>query len=322
MTRPATLSEGGWPAVAGAAVSRRMGYALTGAALAQGAAAGLLLVHFIDGGLFSAGAVRQELVSDLHTYAYIVVSTTVAFAVFGALVGNHADHLARLASTDPLTGLLNPRAFRARLHQEMMRTMRYRQPLSLLLVDLDGLKHVNDEDGHQAGDDALQRVAAAISEGLREADVGARVGGDEFAVIGPNSPKPAAVVLAERLRALVAQDKDGLTAGRITVSIGIACFVPSDGDESSELELMRAADVALYQAKYAGGNAARLSHPQRAERQAEIIRPQKNRECGLPERQVQKPYRKQPCGKPQRAREGMLLDSDLLHLTNSLLTRR
>jgi diguanylate cyclase (GGDEF)-like protein len=121
---------------------------------------------------------------------------------------------------------------------------------------------VNDEYGHQAGDDALQRVAAAISKGLREADVGARVGGDEFAVIGPNSAKPAAVVLAERLRALVAQDEGGLTAARITVSIGIACFVPWDGGASSELELMRAADVALYQAKRAGGNAARLLNPQ------------------------------------------------------------
>jgi diguanylate cyclase (GGDEF)-like protein len=314
--RDATLGGGGWTAV-----PRRISYAVFGACLAQGVAAGLLLLHFVNGGSFSPGAIATELAGDLHTYAYIALSTTVAFALFGALVGRSADRLAQLASTAPLTGLLNARAFHSRLHHEIVRATRYRQPLSLLLVDLDGLKHVNDQHGHQAGDDALQRVAAAIGEGLRETDVGARVGGDEFAVIGPNSPRSAAVVLAERLRALVARDKGGVTAGRITVSIGIACFMPSESDVSSELALMRAADAALYQAKHAGGNAAKLD-PQRAESQAKVIRPQQDREQGLPERQVQKPDRKQPCCKPQRAREGVLLDSDLLHLTNSLLTRR
>jgi diguanylate cyclase (GGDEF)-like protein len=293
-TRDATLGEGSWAAVVGAAVPRRVSYALFGACFAQGAAAGLLLLHFLEGGLFSPGAVARELAGDLHTYAYVALSTTAAFALFGALLGQSADRLAQLASTDPLTGLLNARAFRARLHEEIVRATRYRQPVSLLIADLDGLKHVNDHYGHQAGDDALQRVAAAIREGLREADVGARVGGDEFAVIGPNTSKPAAVVLAERLRALVAQNKSGVTARRITVSIGIACYCPSEG-ASSELRLMRAVDAALYQAKHAGGNAVGLLNPQRADGQAQVVRPQEDCEHGLPKRQVQKPDRKQPC---------------------------
>lgn len=240
---------------------RRLSYALIGAGLAQGAAAGLLLLRVGELRQVSLAEIGREVATDLGTYAYVAVSTTVAFSLFGGLVGHYADRLAQLASTDPLTGLLNARAFRSRFHEEMVRAMRYRQPLSLLIADLDGLKRVNDEYGHEAGNDALRRVATAIRSGLREADVGARVGGDEFVVVGPNTDESAAIVLAERLRALVARG-NAIQRGT-TVSIGIASFVPSDEDGVSELALMRAADAALYQAKRDGGNSARVNAPER-----------------------------------------------------------
>jgi diguanylate cyclase (GGDEF)-like protein len=256
--RQLTRDDPDRPAVAGTAVPRRVSYALIGACLAQGAAAGLLLFRLGDRRHVSLDRIGREVASDLGTYAYVAVSTTAAFSLFGGFVGHYADQLAQLASTDSLTGLLNARAFRARFHQEVVRAMRYRQPLSLLIADVDGLKRVNDEYGHEAGDEALRRVAAAIRNGLREADLGARVGGDEFAVVGPNTNEPAAIILAERLRALVARGTASTTQRGTTVSIGIASLVPSDRDASTELALMRAADAALYQAKRDGGNAARV----------------------------------------------------------------
>ena len=84
-----------------------------------------------------------------------------------------------------------------------------REPLSLLLMDLDGLKRVNDQFGHEAGDAALRSVAAAMRSGLREIDLGAQIGGDEFAVLAPQTDAEAAIVLAERLRALVATAGNG-----------------------------------------------------------------------------------------------------------------
>jgi diguanylate cyclase (GGDEF)-like protein len=202
------------------------------------------------------GELTREIAADLGTYLYTTISTTMAFSLFGGVVGDSADRLAQLATTDGLTDLLNSRAFRQRFHEEMVRAVRYRQPLSLLIVDLDGLKRINDEYGHDAGDKALCRVAAAVRAGLREADLAARIGGDEFAVLAPNTNETAAIVLGERLRALVADgNPSGVELGT-SVSIGIASFVPSHRDAVSERSLMRAADMALYRAKREGGNRA------------------------------------------------------------------
>jgi diguanylate cyclase (GGDEF)-like protein len=234
--------------------SRRLSYGLIGACLAQGAAAGLLLVRLIARGQFSLGWTTRELAGDPITYLYVAVSTTLVFSLFGALLGRRADQLARLATTDPLTGLLNARAFRDRFHQEAARAARYRQPLSLLLIDLDGLKGINDRYGHESGDEALRRVAAAIRHGLREADLGARVGGDEFTVLAPNTNDAAALSLGERLRALVIEGSGSAMPRATSVSIGIATLVPAGRQTSDEVSLMRGADEALYRAKHEGGN--------------------------------------------------------------------
>jgi diguanylate cyclase (GGDEF)-like protein len=228
-------------------------YAMAGGVLGLGAPAGLLLTRLRRDAL-SMRSVLEEIESDRETYVYSAMSTTVAFAVFGGVLGHYADRLAHLATTDPLTGLFNPRAFHDELRHELGRTARYREPLSLLLMDLDGLKRINDQYGHEAGDAALRSVAEAIASGLREIDLGARIGGDEFAVLAPRTDAKAAVALAERLRALVAKSVDDRAGRGSTISIGIASVSPSSNAPLTPATLMAVADNALYAAKRAGGN--------------------------------------------------------------------
>ncbi len=233
--------------------TRRMLYAMAGGVLGLGAPAGLLLTR-LRRGTFSMRSVLEEIGSDRETYIYSAMSTTVAFAAFGGVLGHYADRLAHLATTDPLTGLYNPRAFHDELSHELVRTARYREPFSLLIMDLDGLKRVNDQFGHEAGDEALRAVAEAIGNGLREIDLGARIGGDEFAVLAPRTDALAAIALAERLRALVAKGVEERAGRGSTISIGIGSVGPSTHAPPTAASLMAAADAALYAAKRAGGN--------------------------------------------------------------------
>jgi diguanylate cyclase (GGDEF)-like protein len=233
--------------------ARRTLYALAGGVLGLGAPSGLLFIRLMRRGLSVRSAI-QEMRTDREIYIYTATSTTLAFALFGGVLGHYADRLAQLATTDSLTGLFNARAFHERLRQELGRAARYQEPLSLLIVDLDGLKRVNDQYGHEAGNAALRSVAAAIRSGLREIDLGARLGGDEFGVLAPRTNEESAVVLAERLRALVAIRVKGAASRGTTISIGVTSLVPSRGARPTPVALMAAADEALYQAKREGGD--------------------------------------------------------------------
>jgi diguanylate cyclase (GGDEF)-like protein len=233
--------------------TRRIRYALVGGALGLGAPAGLLFVRMRKQRL-SVRSVLREIETDLETYVYAATATAFAFATFGGVLGNLADKLDHLATTDPLTALFNARVFYDRLRQELSRATRYREPVSVLVLDLDGLKHINDHYGHQGGDAALRAVAAAIRSGLRDIDLGARLGGDEFGVVAPRTTEEAATVLAERLRVRVATSLTGGRGLNAAVSIGIASLVPSSDDPSTIRSLMAAADEAMYRAKRDGGN--------------------------------------------------------------------
>jgi len=228
---------------------RRFSYGLVNGMLSAGVPIGLLAVRWMRR--------RRRQTSRLRATAEDL-ATAAVFATFGYLLGRKADELAERADTDALTGLYNARGFEARLSAEIARTARYRTPLSLLLIDLDRLKQINDVHGHFAGQTALRDVAAAIRAELRASDVGARWGGDEFAVVAPNTVTGAAWAMAERIRAAIVK---AATKWPLTASIGITTL---DGDAGSDVTvetLMRSADAALYEAKRRGRNRVAMARP-------------------------------------------------------------
>lgn len=230
--------------------SRRVSYALSGAISSIGAPVGLLALRMAFGSVPSA---FDELLTNRVTYSYVFLVSAIAFTLFGYVLGAQADALLLLSTTDPLTGLLNRRAFDERLKLEWRRSQRYLAPLSLLLVDVDGLKQINDRRGHAAGDRAICGVASAIKATLRAGgDTGARWGGDEFTILAPSTDHTAASSLAERLRLRMSTRILG-TEGA-TISIGVAMFDPRRKDLESSSALVEAADTALHDAKAAGRN--------------------------------------------------------------------
>jgi two-component system cell cycle response regulator len=180
-----------------------------------------------------------------------------------ALETTRADNarLEALAHTDPLTQLLNRRALAARLGSELDRARRYDSVVTLLMVDLDHFKKVNDTHGHLVGDDVLREMAGLLRHEARSVDLVARYGGEEFAVVLPQTGEEGAVRFAERLRDRVASHPfraDGpgdRTPLSLTASIGVATF-PSHRVESVE-DLFARADAALYRAKADGRDRVR-----------------------------------------------------------------
>jgi len=185
------------------------------------------------------------------------VMMTGALFVAGVLVGRLrsrvevlVDELGAAARTDPLTGLANRREFASRLREEIFRANRDGSTLSVIALDLDGLKTINDRSGHQAGDRVLERIGAALLRQCRAVDRLARIGGDEFAIIAAGAGQDEAQVLSQRLQwALEEEFHADSTA--VTMSVGIA----SHPDHARDLEaLQEAADQALYTAKRRGGD--------------------------------------------------------------------
>ena len=170
--------------------------------------------------------------------------------------------LMALASTDDLTGLYNRRYFLELLRRELERSRRYRRPLSLLMIDVDHFKRVNDRFGHAAGDSVLWSLAHVGQQCFREFDGFGRLGGEEFAVILTETDAPKAMTVAERYRRQVAQTTFRVKKERVvvTVSIGITTLSPADGSLSAE-ELIQRADEALYRAKTQGRNRCIPSQP-------------------------------------------------------------
>lgn len=161
--------------------------------------------------------------------------------------------LTRQAATDPLTGLFNRRAFQRRLAQELALIQRGAPPAALLMIDLDHFKDINDELGHQAGDDVLVGFAALCREQFRESDVIGRWGGEEFVVLMPNTETAAANCAAQRLHEQLSRTvllEAGDAPGRVTVSIGICSL--REGCHASER--LKAVDQQLYRAKAQGRN--------------------------------------------------------------------
>lgn len=153
------------------------------------------------------------------------------------------------ANRDPLTKTFNRRKLQDLLSDETARSDRYRTPLSLVMLDIDHFKAINDGFGHDAGDAVLVELTARIGNTLRQVDRLARFGGEEFVVVAPGVGLEAAVELAERLRRTVA-DRDFAAVGRVTASFGVASHVPGEPGEAT----LSRADKALYRAKEGGRN--------------------------------------------------------------------
>jgi diguanylate cyclase (GGDEF)-like protein len=166
------------------------------------------------------------------------------------------DRLTVLATTDPLTGVWNRRYGQQVLGAEMARVNRDKQSLSLLMMDLDHFKQVNDRSGHSAGDATLVEVAARVRRMIRQYDSLVRWGGEEFLVICPHTSHSDAMVVGERLRSCIAEIPVEIDASggsiSITVSMGVACT--DHAAVASSEELVSRADQALYEAKRAGRN--------------------------------------------------------------------
>lgn len=186
---------------------------------------------------------------------------TILFVIFFQLVTRiesvltkHQQALRYVATNDGLTGIYNRRSFDAIIESELRRAKRYKRELSLLIIDIDHFKAVNDNFGHMAGDTVLRELAKDLSRELRSNDYLARYGGEEFAIILPETPLNMAHLFAERVRTSAgARDYEigGADPVHLTLSIGIASF-PSQAETPEEL--IQHADVALYRAKEAGRN--------------------------------------------------------------------
>lgn len=164
---------------------------------------------------------------------------------------NYFDQVRELAYRDGLTGVFNRRHFEARILEEIERARRYNLVLSVLMVDIDGFKQLNDEFGHLLGDEVLKQVASLFVQQTRKADIVCRYGGDELAVLLPETTGQNAAAVAEKLRTLVSAWEFPGVPRPVTISTGIGEY-PRQG--STRDELMKAADLALYRAKQSGRN--------------------------------------------------------------------
>jgi diguanylate cyclase (GGDEF)-like protein len=209
-----------------------------------------LLAAYAVGGI---DIFRYETFSSLMLRFAPFVLVAYVTSLLAADLGFARAYVERLAGTDGLTGLSNMRAFNRALAEHERLARRRDQPLSLLMVDIDNLKTINDRHGHEVGNLAIRSAAAAIKGSVRANDIVARYGGDEFIVLLPAAPEAAARRAGERiLRQLSDQPiENGDSQVPISVSIGLATFPAMAADTE---ELLRCADEALYASKQAGRN--------------------------------------------------------------------
>lgn len=178
------------------------------------------------------------------------------FLASGHIESAYHEEIYRLMMSDGLTGLANRRAFEDALNRELSRAARYARPLSLLMIDVDHFKRVNDSLGHLAGDAALRQVGATLKSNLRRDDLAARLGGEEFGVLLPEIDRQGAMVTAEKLRRVIEARPFVFEQHRVplTISLGVATRAVTD---TEGVEIVKRADELLYVAKREGRNCVR-----------------------------------------------------------------
>ena len=185
-------------------------------------------------------------------YSYIYLGTIIVFGIFGSLIGTREDILREMAHTDTLTGLFNLRYLWARIDEEFALAQRHGTPMSLVVIDLDNFKSVNDNYGHPVGDRFLEQMGLTIQSMMREGEVGARVGGEEFALLLPHTTAQEAIVVAERIRSAIGQEQVMVNEMKVSVtaSAGVACT--GNHKDCNAREIYQLADQALLLAKREG----------------------------------------------------------------------
>jgi diguanylate cyclase (GGDEF)-like protein len=218
-----------------------------GLGLAAFSSASWLVANYLDGKVL-----------NLEVWVVNVLAQTIAFAAIALLVGEVRHRLDRerdAARTDPLTTLPNSRGFYERAELLLSLARRSGRPTTFAFLDLDNFKAVNDEHGHQVGDAALRKVADVLRQQTRESDVTARVGGDEFALLLPDTTAEAAVAMLDRVR-LALQTEMQANRWPITASIGALVFPrPPDSIDAA----LHDADALMYRVKQDGKNRVRLA---------------------------------------------------------------
>jgi diguanylate cyclase (GGDEF)-like protein len=199
-------------------------------------------------------ALRDELEEDPVRFAeaaeqLVEATAAIQAEAMEAHVQSRSRELESQANTDPLTGLGNLRALQRQLANLLDVHKRYRHPFAVLLMDIDGLKRINDSHGHPAGDRVLMQVAMSLRRSIRSVDTAARIGGDEFCVLLPEQDLKSAAKLAARLATAVEEEVAAPGDPPVTISIGVAAS-PEHGDEAEAL--IDTADRAMYRAKSAG----------------------------------------------------------------------
>src|SRR5712691_2471026 len=231
----------------------------------------LLFTFALSRRMANVGSILLLLIVTALVYHYIDLAYTIRFfvtltltiilanIVLSIIVDLHRRLLAQ-AIVDPLTGVFNRRHMERSLSDAIERLRRNSTPTSLLLMDVDGFKSINDQFGHAKGDSVLKEIVSLIAKRSRKLDLLFRIGGEEFMLLLPDTKEPATAVVAEQLRASIAESRL-LDDRQLTVSIGVSELQPGESPDS----WMKHADDALYAAKKAGRNrvvCAGLSRPQ------------------------------------------------------------
>ena len=194
--------------------------------------------------------VHMDLIQSGFSYLNLMLNAGAGFGLLWLTQAIHRRDLQRIAQTDSLTGLLNRRAFEEILARELRHSSHGEKPVTVLLIDIDRFKEVNDTWGHQAGDEVIRRVGLALQSSLRPGDALSRFGGEEFLILLNDATAQQAEEIAGRLRANIAGLADLPGSIRLTVSIGVAASRATDGREA----LLRRCDEALYLSKRGGRN--------------------------------------------------------------------
>jgi len=210
--------------------------------------------------------VPEEMVADgtvnvASAIGYMAIALTFHATLIGLVVGRILADLRHRSRHDGLTGLLNRRAMEETLLAQMQRSRRTGEPFTVLMLDLDHFKAINDCHGHAAGDRALKHTATALKAELREVDAIGRFGGEEFLVLMPGATVETALPVAERLRAALVSDAPRLAGAKLLISASIGIAQWHEPEEETSRLLMRA-DAALYRAKLRGRDCVVVEDPE------------------------------------------------------------